>query len=311
MPFTRLKRQSAQSPRGFTLVELLVVIAILGILLALLIPAVQAARESGRRSQCANNLKQLSLALLEAHDANQAFPAGYLSEVNAAGAETGPGWGWGTLILPQIEQSALYQAIDLRLGIEHPSNTARLTVLSEFLCPSDETRTTWDAESRDATGTPTGVICEVASANYVGMYGTSDPGVDGDGIFFRNSHVRLQDITDGASHTIALGERSHQLGEATWTGAVTGTLLFPDESEGEVAAPRIEESAGMVLGHVGLGHGPGDARSESNQFYSLHSKGVNFAFADGHIRFLPAMIDYQVYRALATRATGEPATGEF
>ncbi|MBI2824007.1 MAG: DUF1559 domain-containing protein [Planctomycetia bacterium] len=292
--------------RAFTLVELLVVIAIIGLLVALLLPAVQAAREAARRTQCANNLKQVGLALLNYHNDHQSLPPGYISNFTPAGDDSGPGWGWAAMLLPQLEQPAMHAAIDFRLPIEHPANIVRLKTVPTMRCPSDETRETWAAETRDSSGTPTGVVCEVAIAHFVGMYGTSDPGVDGDGVFFRNSRIRLAEITDGLSHTIAVGERSHRLGEATWVGSVTGTILFPDEEEGEIGKPRLEHSAGMVLGHVGLGHGPGDPRSEINQFYSLHGNGVNFLFVDGHVTFLPASIDYQVYRAMATRAGGEP-----
>jgi prepilin-type N-terminal cleavage/methylation domain-containing protein/prepilin-type processing-associated H-X9-DG protein len=297
--------------RAFTLVELLVVIAVIGILIAILLPAVQAAREAARRSQCSNNLKQLGIALISYHDSQRAFPAGYISNFDASGNDTGPGWGWAALMLPQIEQGNLYNSINFKLPIEAPSNTARLQAIPTLLCPSDEVEPYWNAESRDASGNPTGVICQLAPANYVAVYGTSDPGVDGDGMFYRNSGVAFKDITDGSANTIALGERSHRLGEAAWAGSVTGTMLFPDPSEGEVGKPRLELASGMVLGHVGLGNGPNSPNSEINQFYSLHNQGVEFVFADGHVKFIPDTIDYQVYRAMATIAGGEPAGGDF
>ena len=296
--------------RAFTLVELLVVIAVIGILIALLLPAVQAAREAARRSQCANNLKQLALGLISYHDSQRTFPSGYISNFDASGNDTGPGWGWAAMLLPQIEQGTLWATINFKLPIENPANTARLQAIPTLLCPSDEVAPFWNAESRDAAGTPTAIICQLAPANYVAMYGTSDPGVDGDGMFFRNSGVALRDITDGSSNTIALGERSHRLGEAVWAGSVTGTLLYPDANEGEIGKARLESAAGIVLGHVGLGYGPNSPGSEVNQFYSLHGQGVDFVFADGHVRFIPSTIDYQVYRALATIAGGEPA-GDF
>jgi len=298
--------------RAFTLIELLVVIAVIGILIALLIPAIQAARMAARRSQCANNLKQLGLGLLSYSDAQRTLPSGYLSDFDAQGNDTGPGWGWAALVLPQIEQPNLAATINFRRPIEDIANKApRLTLIPTLLCPGDETESQWRSEVRDNQGNPTAVICEVAAANYVGMYGTSDPGVDGDGLFFRNSQVALRDIADGLSNTIALGERSHRLGEATWVGSVTGTQLFPDEEEGEIGKARLEHASGMVLGHIGLGYGPNDPRSEVNQFYSVHGDGVNFAFADGHVRFLPSSIDYQVYRALATRDMGETINGDY
>src|SRR5574338_477374 len=110
--------------RAFTLIELLVVIAIIGVLIALLLPAVQAAREAARRASCLNNLKQIGLAMHNYQDAVGAFPPGYLSlTVNDQpnGAELGPGWSWGAFILPQMEQAAVYNAINFSLPIAHPA----------------------------------------------------------------------------------------------------------------------------------------------------------------------------------------------
>src|SRR3954469_18135346 len=104
---TRSDRQRAQS-RGFTLIELLVVIYIIGILLALLLPAVQAAREAARRGQCINNLKQIGVALHNYEGTHRAFPPGYVSDFRPDGTDTGPGWGWAAMLLPQMEQKALF-----------------------------------------------------------------------------------------------------------------------------------------------------------------------------------------------------------
>jgi prepilin-type N-terminal cleavage/methylation domain-containing protein/prepilin-type processing-associated H-X9-DG protein len=295
--------------RAFTLVELLAVIAIIGVLVSLLLPAVQMARESARRAQCTNNLRQIGLALQNYADALKSLPSGYLSTVDAGGNETGPGWGWGALALPYIEQQNLQGQIQFRLGIETPQNAnPRLAPLSVFRCPSDAIAKTWTVWNRGTvTGTPISVICDVASANYVGMYGTTEPGVDGDGVLFLNSSVRLAEITDGTSTTIAVGERSFRLGEATWTGAITGAVIVADGSDGVGSGPP-EYAASLVLGHAGDGYSPGDRRSHVNQFYSNHG-GVNFLYADGHVAMLQPSMAYSVYRAMATRAGGE-ATGE-
>jgi prepilin-type processing-associated H-X9-DG protein len=153
-------------------------------------------------------------------------------------------------------------------------------------------------------------ICEVASDNFVGMYGTTEPGVDGTGIFFRNSHVRTRDITDGTAQTIAAGERSHALGEATWVGSVTGALLGPGVDDG-IGSYEIEDGSTMTLGHTGEGFGPGDPKGEADMFHSLHPGGVNFVFADGHVSFLSTMMDPKTFDALGTRAGGEPVNGEY
>jgi prepilin-type processing-associated H-X9-DG protein/prepilin-type N-terminal cleavage/methylation domain-containing protein len=303
-------RQKKQK-HAFTLIELLVVISIISLLIALLLPAVQAARESARRAQCVNNLKQIGLALHSYEGTHRAFPPGYVSNFDASGTDTGPGWGWAAMLLPQMEQKPLFDAVNFNLPIEDVSNpTFRLTRMTVLLCPSDSAPLVWWAVTRDPSGTPLQNICQVAAANYVGMYGTSDPGIDGDGIFFRDGNIGIPNITDGTAQTIAAGERAYALGVATWVGSVTGTSLFPLTDDG-VGYPRLESAPGMILGHAGGNLGPGDPRGEVNQFYSRHPGGVNFLFADGHVAFLKTTMNHQVFRGLATRAGGEAISGDY
>jgi prepilin-type N-terminal cleavage/methylation domain-containing protein/prepilin-type processing-associated H-X9-DG protein len=298
--------------RAFTLIELLVVIAIIGILIALLLPAVQAAREAARRAQCVNNLKQIGLAIHNYESTNRVLPPGYVSTFDAAGTDLGPGWGWAAMLLPPMEQRPLYDSVNFSLPIEQPGNlTSRLVKLNAHLCPSDNVKPAWWAMQRDPSGIPTQQICQVAPSNYVGMYGTSDPGIDGDGVFYRDSQVALRDVTDGTALTIAAGERSHRLGEATWVGSVTNAILFPTDADG-VGYPRTESAPGMTLGHSGGRRGPGDPAGEVNQFYSVHAgPGVNFLFLDGHVAFLKTTMDNRTYRALSTRAGAEVVSGDF
>ncbi|HEY4307984.1 MAG TPA: DUF1559 domain-containing protein [Pirellulales bacterium] len=303
--------RARRSRRAFTLVELLVILAIIGIVVSLLLPAVQAARSAARRTKCANNLKQIGLALVSYHDAYATLPPGYLTNISAAGVETGPGWGWCSMILPQLEQTALWSTLDMSVGIENSATTAATsckTNIPTLLCPANEILyPAWPAEVRDANGNPTRLICKVSFAPYMGMMGPSDASPVGAGIFYRNSRTRFADITDGSSQTIAVGERAYLLGEGTWVGAVTGASLFPDPSEGEISLPHLKPSSGMVLGYTGSG-GPGSPNSEINEYYSLHGAGVNFLYADGHVEFLPTSLDSQVYQALATRAGAEPVS---
>ena len=145
--------------RAFTLIELLVVIAIIAVLIALLLPAVQAAREAARRAQCTNNLKQIGIALHNYHSAINSFPPGYLSLMDPVTFDNdGPGWGWASFAMNQMEGSPIYNSINFVLGIEFPANqTSRLTVINSFLCPSDAWRQdTFTVVDSTTTGTMPG-----------------------------------------------------------------------------------------------------------------------------------------------------------
>jgi prepilin-type N-terminal cleavage/methylation domain-containing protein/prepilin-type processing-associated H-X9-DG protein len=308
MRTTRCRLSHRRRRCAFTLIELLVVIAIIAVLVALLLPAVQQAREAARRTQCKNSLKQIGLALQNYHGTQNGFPPGYISLFDSSGNDIGPGWGWGVMILPELEQAALQSSLALTQPIEAPANAnPRVMSLAVFICPSDSVRTPWSAVTRDALGNPMATICDVAAANYVGAFGVSEPGVDGEGVFFRNSFVKMRDIRDGSSSTMLVGERSQKWCEATWVGAVTNAEMFPPS--GSPAVPVTENAAGMVLGHTSDGP-PNAAGTECNEFSSLHGSGAQFLFADGHAQFISSSINRAVFRALSTRAGGE-VVGEF
>jgi prepilin-type N-terminal cleavage/methylation domain-containing protein/prepilin-type processing-associated H-X9-DG protein len=319
----RAPRSRGRSLKGFTLIELLVVIAIISVLIALLLPAVQAAREAARRAGCVNNLKQIGIALHNYHDAHGTFPPGYCSfwrpdsgDAGTAEDDLGPGWAWGGMILPQLEQPALYNAINFNLTMTFPANqTAQLLRVNSYLCPSDAPPS--QVPVRNETNTAT--IYTVGTGNYVGMYGLGEIGAApgaGNGIFFRNSRVRFADVTDGTSQTLAVGERSHNLSYVTWTGRAVGGWLFKTSSvEGgtDTFAADPEESWTMVLGPVGLADGPrtpNHPRAHVEDYWSRHPGGVNFLFADGSVHFLKSSINPTVYRALGTRAGGEVVSAD-
>jgi prepilin-type N-terminal cleavage/methylation domain-containing protein/prepilin-type processing-associated H-X9-DG protein len=268
--------------RGFTLIELLVVIAIIAVLIGLLLPAVQKVREAAARLKCRNNLKQIGLALHNYHDVNGVFPPGYASN-GLTGTVGGPGWGWGTYLLPQLEQDNVRRLITITLDITHANHAAiRTQSLAVFRCPSDSAQDVFTAE---------GTTCQVAFGNYVGVFGNNemedDPGA-GNGMFFRNSRLSFQHIPDGTSNTLAVGERSSNLTSSTWTGAVTGS----------------DEPPVLVLGSAD--HPPNDPAAHEEDFWSFHTLGVNFLFADGSVRNIGNTINPSVYAAIATRAGGEP-----
>jgi prepilin-type N-terminal cleavage/methylation domain-containing protein/prepilin-type processing-associated H-X9-DG protein len=274
--------RSAKQSRAFSLIELLVVIAIIGVLIGLLVPAVQKVREAANRLQCKNNLKQIGLALHSYHDRLKVLPSGYTSRVSA-GADLGPGWGWAAHVLDDVEQGNLQRQIRFDLDIGHTLNaTQRVYSLPVFLCPSDTSPGDFATESR---------VVRVAHANYVAMFGSNEiednPGA-GNGVFYRNSRTRLMDIKDGTSNTLFVGERSSDLALATWTGSVTGA----------------DEAQALVLGSAD--HTPNHPDAHKEDFWSRHTQGVNFLFADGSVHSINNSIAPGVWLSLATRAGREP-----
>jgi prepilin-type processing-associated H-X9-DG protein len=282
------------------LIELLVVIAIIGTLMGLLLPAVQRIRESANRIKCKNNLRQIGLALHAYNDRTGELPSAYISALNANGSERGPGWGWASFILADLEQDNLQRTINFKLPIQDPCNTAVISALLPIMrCPSDSKRVDTFTVT-DANGAP---ICDVAQANYIavnGNGGVSDHAGDNDGVFLRNKRFRLTDITDGLSTTIFIGERFGGMSYTTWVGAVPGGIVpsLRDPAAAELAAA-------LVLGHAAP-HLPNNPLvTDADAFSSGHILGVNFLFGDGSVHSLNSSISVQVYDALATRAAGD------
>jgi prepilin-type N-terminal cleavage/methylation domain-containing protein/prepilin-type processing-associated H-X9-DG protein len=317
---------------GFTLIELLVVIAIIGILIALLLPAVQKVREAANRMKCKNNLKQIGIAMHSYHDRSGSFPPGYVSTVGPKGPadDRGPGWGWGAFILPDIEQDNLHQQIQFNRDIKDPANRSmRMMSVPIFLCPSDGAPLVFSVDVLDDStpdySTPlldiSGNPVQVAHSNYVGIFGnpeiTVDPGYllsDPDrstahrGMFYRNSKIRIADVMDGTSTTLFVGERSSNLALATWTGAVTGGQVPPKIPDTYHYGP--EGAPVLILGHTGDAsdvppHTPNSPVNHVDDFWSRHAQGVNFLFVDGSVRNISDSINPQVWWALGTRAGGE------
>ncbi len=294
---------SPRRGRGFTLIELLVVIAIIAMLIALLLPAVQQAREAARRSQCKNNLKQFGLALHNYHDRMKCFPPGYLSLVNAAGDDTGPGWGWGAFLLNDLEQKSLSQTINFHKDVGDPANvTSRTRFLPAFFCPSDQQLSRFTV--KDNSGT---VLGDLAQANYVavnGNKGVSDSAATNDGAFLENRCLKHASFTDGLSSTFFIGERCSSMSYVTWSGALTG---------GTVPSLRdplaVEKAPALILGHCGP-HLPNNPEvTDADALASAHTSTVHFLLGDGSVRTISSNISVQVYNALATRQGREPLAG--
>ena len=286
------------------MVELLVVIAIIGILIGLLLPAIQAARETSRKMSCGNNLKQIGIALHLYHDTYNRLPAGW----RGCDPHTGqphwwgePGWGWSAALLPYVEQASVSDnLIHLDLPITDPTNQeARELPLKVYRCPTDVGPSTFMLQGGGLyLGTGGGYQpVRLATGNYVGVFGTVDlhnvcqgGSCEGNGSFFLNRGVRFADILDGLSETIVVGERCSKLAPSTWVGVVTGGEHAPARNVGVAAYPPNSEELPDYYFH---------------NFSSFHPAGTNFLFGDGSVRLIAETIETQTYHALCTRAAGD------
>ena len=283
--------------RGFTLIELLVVISIIGVLIALLLPAVQAARETSRRVACVNNLKQIGLSLANYHDALGCFPMSYAARgrfVDGA-SDTAPGWGWGTMILPRLEQRPLYDAVNFSLPVEAPANaTVIRATVGAYLCPSDPTAGPFavlDASGNTlATASPTGYASCVGGDESDSTTGINNDGL-GRGIMFRNSGIRMADVTDGTSQTILVGERAWSITQGLWPGVFTnGTTRRGPSNSCPLTGALFYPAATLVQAHCNVLNTDTDPDGGLDDFSSRHPGGANVVFADGSVHFLKSVL---------------------
>lgn len=316
-----MRRQS-----GFTLVELLVVIAIIGILVALLLPAVQAARESARRTQCVNNLKQMGIAFQNYHDALRRFPPGYLAAGPYVDGETDttPGWGWAAFLLPNMEQNTVSQLANFNFPIQHPANARAVqTWIAPYVCPSDTLPGAVYAVPNPSGGT----VASAAPASYAACTGSDALEVfaaTGDGVFYRNSPTKFADLRDGTTFTILAGDRAFGISQGIWAGAMNNAAVVRGKYNTcqPVVAGTYLQAAGLTLAHAHLNNAVFDGNDGAglDDFSSMHPAGSNFVFADGSVHFIQTIpadgpngytSEGLIYQRLGTRADGLTVPGDF
>jgi prepilin-type N-terminal cleavage/methylation domain-containing protein len=305
-----------RSRSGFTLVELLVVIAIIGVLVAMLLPAVNLAREASRRSSCANNVKQLGIALHTYHDTFRKFPFGWSDR----------GAGWTTMILPQIEQQPMYDS----LGFNEADNwdtdntnneRACCTFIQAFRCPSMSGR-----YFENNQGIPERMPCSyrgVASSTAdadnpnESIVGRSMENIDLEGIFYTCSATKMADVIDGLSNTFMVGE-SYFESDFSQDGGVIDFWY--------IGSPQIDpcscstgaggDEYSEFCGSTGV---PFNARAIATtnghykelSFSSFHPKGAHFVLADASVKFVNFNVSGPVYKAAGSRSGNETPGGNF
>ena len=312
---------------AFTLVELLVVIAIIGILVGLLLPAVQSAREAARRMQCMNSARQIGLALHNHHDTYRKFPYGQYNNV-AANAPAGPAWNracWFHALLPFVEQGNLYNAFKAYMDVPTrphiifavnndgnlPSSPGRNTVIPFFVCPSDGD----GPKNKTVAGNEQGF-----HGNYVLCAGdgffnpsTNLTGNNNNGMFYPFSKTNFASVTDGTSNTLMIGEilvvtdnNTHDLRGRywnTWQGNVLFSALYPPNTP-------VGDRSNYCINAI---RRPCQALTATNTVQSVrsnHTGGAIFVMADDSTRFLSNSINLTTYQNLATRSNGEVAAIE-
>ena len=308
---------------AFTLVELLVVIAIIGILIALLLPAVQAAREAARRTQCSNNLKQIGLAVLNYEQAHECFPISISSNQDEGTSNPKPagnGISWMVGILPYLELGSLFEQLNFE-GRAHKA-TGMLNVenreivgtpIAAYYCPSDNARGTVRTNVWFDPKLPAGVRqTPFATTNYAGVMGPHKFGSSGSGLpdchnytvtgraactgtFWRHSHlapVKIASFRDGTSNTTIVGEVLPEHDDFKYWALSSGIYASTHEPLNWI--PPLNEP---YVAYDGWWY--------RMSFRSEHPGGAMFTFGDGHVAFLSEAIDSVTYQALSTRSEGE------
>ncbi|WP_437188149.1 DUF1559 domain-containing protein [Planctomicrobium sp. SH668] len=314
-----------QRRKGFTLIELLVVIAIIAVLVSLLLPAVQQAREAARRSQCKNNLKQLGLALHNYHDTHMKLPAGAMGRIN-----------WRVAVLPMLDQAAAYNAFDFNAGrfigdADTTTNTVNHPILEKlivpgFICPSSPL---------DARFNPGGWNTQRYQAHqYAAVGGSRLEGAGdclsfygvmcGNGAMMTNVNKGFKDLTDGTSNVIVVAEQSNSVrwtGSPSWefvnnrTQGITGMRggwYGPENNDGPTSQYGTYPGTGAIIAGPNAPCGDffecGVAYSNSNHYASAHTGGIHVLMGDGSVHFVNDNVDLVTFKRLGIRDDGVPAS---
>jgi prepilin-type N-terminal cleavage/methylation domain-containing protein len=290
------------SPRriGFTLVELLVVIAIIGILLSIMLPVMSSSRESASRLRCTSNLTNVGLATRDYIDAYEVFPMGTVASAGPIQSlPQGMHHSWITRLLPYLDHPAAFSAIDFSSSVYSKSNEiVRRQHIPKLLCPSDS-RSRFDKPASSYAGCHNDVEAPIAETN--------------NGVFFLNSKITMDDLADGGSQTLLIGEKLLEPGDLGWMSGTRATLRNAGHRLNETSVNQEEDDAEHVDEPV---EGDGDNQQPDPNsppppqfvggFSSAHGDGVNFLFANGTVQFLSPSIDQQVLQQLANRGDGQP-----
>lgn len=302
---SQIQLRHHRKPRGFTLIELLVVIAIIAILIALLLPAVQQAREAARRTQCKNNLMQIGLALQNYEMAFEVLPAGVYNQTGPIKNEpVGYHMGWLAGLMPYLDQGPLFRHIDFQQSVYATVNQkVRKAQINVLHCPSDpkQARTHSAAEGN----------IEIYQTNYAACYNAVEApiNVDNTGVMFLNSSVGYDQITDGSTNTIFIGEHLFNETDLGWmsgtraslrnTGSMNKELLNFGNTYGSSFQPSPAEKAAAE------NEEPVDPLLKVGGFGSYHVGGAHFGLGDGSVRFIAENINSDVFEQLGDRSDGK------
>ena len=344
---TRAHHTRVRDTKGFTLVELLVVIAIIGILVALLLPAVQSAREAARRTACQNNFKQVGLALQNHVATYKVFPSGTvytypdsLGTCPGVPSRTYEGFGWGAFILPFMEEQQIFDMLDItwKSGEPQPiwkdkawakhdtSWEASGKLVAGFLCPSEVNQEAWvDCCSARGQYSPPGTN-DPYDWRLSNMAGVADslkahcwayqPTHTGNGILFNYSRISPAKVTDGLSQTFIVGEAMSgrgidASGQAVWVGETWVTRSVADVHQGINGPGSLPGGrSDQIDPFDGDGGNRHDEYHRENGFCSYHPGGAHFGFADGSVQFMSQDTNQLVLYARATRGDGEIVNGD-